>query len=41
MARLPANQSGFGRHKCPYCAYVRGYRQALTDVESLVTGLRP
>ena len=24
MAELPENQSGSGRHKCPYCAYERG-----------------
>ncbi len=27
MARLPDNQSGAGRHKCPYCAYAHGYWQ--------------
>ena len=30
MRDLPKNQSGDGRHKCPYCAYERGvkdYRQ--------------
>lgn len=32
IEHLPANQSGAGRHKCPYCAYERGYRQALDDV---------
>ena len=26
MKRLPSNQSGYGRHKCPYCAYEAGYR---------------
>ena len=31
MQRLPENQSGVGRHKCPYCAYREGYRQALAD----------
>ena len=24
MDSLPENQSGKGRHKCPYCAYERG-----------------
>ncbi|MDE2764932.1 MAG: MutH/Sau3AI family endonuclease, partial [Chloroflexota bacterium] len=33
---LPANQSGVGRHKCPYCAYERGYQQALTDITAAV-----
>ena len=32
MAALPANQSGRGRHKCPYCAYVMGYEDALAEV---------
>lgn len=32
MRGLPENQSGDGRHKCPYCAYQAGYRQALADV---------
>lgn len=32
MRELPENQSGEGRHKCPWCAYERGYRQALNDV---------
>lgn len=31
MRRIPENQSGVGRHKCPYCAYHEGYRQALAD----------
>lgn len=25
MCRLPPNQSGAGRHKCPYCAYEQGF----------------
>ncbi len=32
MARLARNQSGAGRHKCPYCAYEQGYQQALDDI---------
>ena len=40
MARLPENQSGAGRHRCPYCAYEQGYRQALVDVSSAVEGIR-
>ena len=32
MARLARNQSGAGRHKCPYCAYEQGYRQAVDDI---------
>lgn len=34
MRELPENQSGTGRHKCPYCAYQKGYQQALTDVRA-------
>ena len=26
MRELPENQSGDGRHKCPYCAYEHGAR---------------
>ena len=37
---LPANQSGVGRHKCPYCAYEEGYRQALDDVLASVSERR-
>ena len=32
MAGLPANQSGAGRHKCPYCAYRSGYEDALAEI---------
>lgn len=34
MRELQENQAGEGRHKCPYCAYERGYRQALNDVRN-------
>lgn len=40
MARLPKNQSGAGRYKCPYCAYEEGYRQALVDASTAVDSLR-
>ena len=26
MKKLPGNQSGVGRHKCPYCAYEKGLK---------------
>ena len=29
MQRLPNNQSGKGRHKCPYCAYEAGFQEGL------------
>lgn len=35
MRDLPNNQSGGGRHKCPYCAYERGardYRQQIVEL---------
>lgn len=32
MSSLPDSQAGAGRHKCPYCAYQRGYEQAIRDV---------
>ena len=32
LVQLSSNQSGAGRHKCVYCAYERGYRQALDDI---------
>ena len=41
IALLPANQSGTGRHKCPYCAYEEGYRQALVDVSVATENLHP
>jgi len=34
MERLPNNQSGRGRHKCPYCAYEVGYRDGLRAGQS-------
>lgn len=32
MRSLPENQSGVGRHKCPYCAYEIGYRDGQNSV---------
>ena len=32
ISRLPYNQSGEGRHKCPYCAYEAGYYAGETDM---------
>ena len=31
MWSLPENQSGGGRHKCPYCAYERGYADGINS----------
>ena len=42
MARLPENQGGAGRHKCPYCAFEQAYWQAMEDVQtSRVAGWTP
>ena len=35
MAQLPMNQAGRGRHKCSYCAYERGYWQAVDDLRNI------
>ncbi len=35
MMLLPMNQAGRGRHKCPYCAYERGYWQAIDDLRNI------
>ena len=32
MRDLAANQSGAGRHKCPYCAYERGVKAGKESV---------
>ncbi|MCY4021441.1 MAG: hypothetical protein OXG39_18690 [Chloroflexi bacterium] len=29
MKSLHKNQSGAGRHKCPYCAYEQGYKRGV------------
>ena len=31
MEELPENQSGEGRHKCPYCAWERGRQDGLRE----------
>ena len=41
IVHLPANQSGLGRHKCPYCAYEQGYQQAIDDVLDSATSRAP
>lgn len=44
MRELPNNQSGAGRHKCPYCAYQLGYKsgysKALDDLKDCIIELR-
>lgn len=44
MSELPDNQSGKGRHKCPYCAYEagfnRGFMKALDKVVQTISELR-
>lgn len=32
MDQLPPNQSGKGRHKCPYCAFEAGFRAGVASV---------
>lgn len=40
MRALKENQSGSGRHKCPYCAYEHGYEQAKSDMAERLSGLQ-
>ena len=44
VSNLPDNQSGKGRHKCPYCAYElgmkHGYAKALEEVTACLEQLR-
>ena len=40
MKILAENQSGAGRHKCPYCAYENGYEQAKSDMADHLSGLQ-
>ncbi len=37
MRKLHENQSGVGRHKCPYCAFEDGYREAMRDINGWVS----
>ena len=42
MKTLPKNQSGGldgGRHKCPYCAYERGFKDGLRHAAEAVRHL--
>ena len=34
MIGLPSNQSGKGRHKCPYCAFEAGFRAGIASTKS-------
>ena len=36
MLRLPANQSGKGRHKCPYCAYQAGFQAGMAAIANVL-----
>ena len=40
MLQLPKNQSGAGRAKCQYCAYERGYADALLALEKSIIDLK-
>ena len=43
LRRLPNNQSGAGRHKCPYCAYqighMHGYKDAIEHMRERLSAL--
>lgn len=39
MRDLPNNQSGAGRHKCPYCAYELGREHYRTEVAKFLSCL--
>lgn len=39
MEDFPISQAGEGRHRCTYCAYVRGRQDALREVLNFVSGL--
>lgn len=34
MGQLPLNQSGKGRHRCPYCAFEAGFRAGIASVSN-------
>ena len=36
MLKLPANQSGNGRHKCPYCAYQAGFQAGMAAIANVL-----
>ena len=36
MNTLPENQAGVGRHKCPYCAYERGFEAGLQRATEII-----
>ena len=36
MRNLPENQAGVGWHKCPYCAYERGFEAGLRHAAETV-----
>lgn len=40
MSRLPHNQSGSGRHKCPYCAYEIGFNAGVAAKEKELDAIK-
>ena len=36
LRKLPNNQSGVGRHKCPYCAFEEGIKRGYGDALNAV-----
>ena len=41
MRDLTECQGGAGRHKCPYCAYERGWQDAIEELTNPVTSCHP
>lgn len=38
---IPEKQGGAGRHKCPYCAYERGWQDAIAELTKPMTSRHP
>lgn len=41
MNVLDNNQSGKGRHKCPYCAYEKGFKEGYSRAKKKATSSMP
>ena len=33
ISKLPVSQSGVGRHRCPICAYAKGYAEGFAQAQ--------
>ena len=40
MGELSCSQAGEGRHKCAYCAYELGYKQACMDFDHALQSIK-